>query len=174
VTLRLRDAAPGDIPTLLALIHRLAVYERLADRAVATPDLLARHLFGATPRAAAMLAERDGDTVGFALWFFSYSTFTGRPSLYIEDVFVDERARGQGIGRRLFADLARRALEADCARLEWSVLDWNAPAIAFYRGLGAAALDDWTVQRLTGAALERLAAEGGPATTDQAGEFSDG
>ncbi len=159
MSIRLRDAVQADIPTLLALIRRLAIYERLQDRAVATPELLARHMFGEVRRAEAMLAESAGQAVGFALWFQTFSTFRGRPTLYIEDVFVDEASRGQGIGRRLFSALARRAVTADCARMEWSVLDWNAPALGFYRSLGAEPMDEWTVQRLAGDALTRLAGE---------------
>ena len=159
MTLRLRDAVSGDIPILLALIKELAIYERREALVVATPELLQRHLFGAVPRAHAMLAEQDGAAVGNALWFYSFSTFTGTPSLYVEDVYVRPERRGQGIGRALFADLARRAVAAECARMEWSVLNWNETAICFYRSLGAEALDEWTTQRLDGDALSHLAGE---------------
>ncbi len=159
MTVALRDATRRDVPTLLNLIARLAAYERREGEAVATEALLERHLFGPRPRAEAMLAEQAGAAVGMALWFYAFSTFRGRPTLYIEDVFVDEAARGQGIGRAIFAELARRALAADCARMEWSVLDWNAQAIGFYRALGAVPMTGWTVQRLDGDALARLAGE---------------
>ncbi len=159
MTVSLRDAEAGDIPILLDLIKELAIYEQREALAVATPDLLQRHLFGPLPRAHAMLAEQDGDAVGMALWFYSFSTFRGAPSLYVEDVYVRAAMRKHGIGRSMFADLARRALEAECARMEWSVLDWNEPAIRFYRSLGAEPLDEWTTQRLDGDALGRLAGD---------------
>ncbi|WP_342776897.1 GNAT family N-acetyltransferase [Hankyongella ginsenosidimutans] len=114
-------------------------------------------LFGATPRAYALLAEVEGQPVGFALWFYNYSTFLGRHGLYVEDVFVEPEQRGKGIGKAIFADLARRAVAQGCGRMEWWVLDWNAPSIAFYRAIGAAAMDEWTVQRLEGDALRALA-----------------
>ena len=153
----LRDAGPADVTVLLRFVRALAEYERLLDHAVAGEADLHESLFGTPPRAHALLAERSGVAVGFAVWFYSFSTFSGRPSLYIEDVFVAPGHRGTGIGRAIFADLARRALAGRCQRMEWSVLDWNEPAIRFYRGLGAEPQDQWTVQRLSGAALARLA-----------------
>lgn len=159
MTLTLRAACADDVPLLLDLIRQLARYERLETAAVATPALLERHLFGPTPRAHALLAEEGDKPCGFALWFFSFSTFTGRPTLFVEDVFVHEASRGRGIGRAIFAELARRAVAAECARMEWSVLDWNEPAIGFYRSIGAEGLNDWTVQRLAGGSLLTLAGE---------------
>ncbi len=156
---RLRLAEPRDCATIAALVKALAAYERLEHEAVATAEDFSAALFGATPRAHAMLAEIDGKAVGFALWFYNFSTFRGHHGLYIEDVFVEPAYRGHGIGRAFFAALAARAVAEGCPRLEWSVLDWNEPAIRFYRALGAAPMDEWTVQRLSGEALHRLAQE---------------
>lgn len=153
----LRDAEPRDLPLVLRFVRALAEYEKLADHAVATEADFRRALFGEPRRAEALIAEADGQPVGFAVWFYSFSTFLGRPSLYVEDVFVEPAARGKGIGRAIFRDLARRALAAGCGRMEWSVLDWNAPSIAFYRSLGAVPREGWTLQRLTGEALGALA-----------------
>jgi len=152
-----RDATPGDVPTLLALIAELAEYERLSHEAVATPADLHDSLFGPTPRAHAMLAEQGGEAAGMAVFFFSFSTFTGRPSLYLEDVFVRPAHRGQGIGRGFFQRLAARAVAERCGRMEWSVLDWNEPALGFYRGLGAEPRAGWTTMRLVGDGLRRMA-----------------
>ena len=152
-----RDATPADVPALLALIAELADYERLSHEAVATPADLHDSLFGATPRAHAMLAEQGGAVCGMAVFFFSFSTFTGRPSLYLEDVFVRPAHRGQGIGRGFFRRLAARAVEERCGRMEWSVLDWNEPALAFYRALGAEPRAGWTTMRLVGEGLARVA-----------------
>jgi GNAT superfamily N-acetyltransferase len=153
----LRDARPDDVPVLLSLIRQLAEYEKLLSAVRATEAVLRDNLFGSTPHAWAMLAEVRGEAVGFAVWFHSFSTFTGRPSLYVEDVFVKSEVRGKGIGKVMFRELARRALKAGCARVDWSVLDWNAPAIAFYRSIGAEPVRGWTVQRLEGATLAALA-----------------
>lgn len=153
----LRDAEEADLPLVLRFVRALAEYEKLADHAVATEADFRRALFGEPRRAEALIAEADGQPVGFAVWFYSFSTFLGRPSLYVEDVFVEPAARGKGIGRAIFRDLARRALAAGCGRMEWSVLDWNAPSIAFYRSLGAVPRQGWTLQRLTGEALDALA-----------------
>lgn len=158
MTVALRDAAEADLPVLLRLVRALAEYEKLAHRARATEADFRRALFGTPARAQALLAEADGAPVGFALWFHSFSTFEGRPGLYLEDIFVEPAHRGRGIGRLIFRDLARRAVEAGCARMEWSVLDRNALAIGFYRAIGARAMDEWTVQRLDGDALRALAA----------------
>ena len=155
--LALRDAGEGDLPLILRFVRALAEYEELAREAVATEAEFRRFLFGEPRRAEALIAEADGAPVGFAVWFYSFSTFLGRPSLYVEDVFVEPAARGRGVGRAIFRDLARRALAAGCGRMEWSVLDWNAPSIAFYRSLGAEPRRGWTVQRLTGGALAALA-----------------
>lgn len=159
--LRLRDAVPGDEGLVLRFIRALAEYERLAHEVHATEADVARWILGPGRRAEALVAEWDGSPVGFAVWFYSFSTFLARPSLYVEDVFVAPEARGRGIGRAIFAHLARRALEAGCGRMEWSVLDWNAPSIAFYRTLGARPREGWTLQQLTGPALEALAAQEG-------------
>jgi GNAT superfamily N-acetyltransferase len=155
--LALRDAGEADLPLVMRYVRALAEYEGLADQAVATEAEFRRFLFGEPRRAEALIAEADGAPAGFAVWFYSFSTFLGRPSLYVEDVFVEPVARGRGIGRAIFRDLARRALAAGCGRMEWSVLDWNAPSIAFYRSLGAEPRRGWTTQRLTGDALSALA-----------------
>ncbi|MBL6077461.1 GNAT family N-acetyltransferase [Belnapia sp. T18] len=157
MTLRLRDASPDDLGLVLHFVRALAEYERLLHEVTATEEHFRRLLFGETPRAWALIAEWEGRPVGFALWFYSVSTFDGAPKLYLEDIFVEPGSRGRGIGRAIFADLARRAMTAGCGRMEWSVLDWNAPSIAFYRSIGALPREGWTLQRLSGAALEALA-----------------
>lgn len=162
----LRDATAADVPTLLRLVRALADYERLLHEVTATEAELATLLFGEPRRAEALLAERDGNPVGFALWYFSVSTFWCRPKLYVEDVFVVPESRGTGIGRMIFADLARRAVAAGCPRMEWSVLDWNVPSIAFYRSLGAVPREGWTLERLDGDALLSLAATASPGSRD--------
>ena len=159
---RIDPAVEADAPLILALIRELAEYEKLADQVTATEADIARALFADPPRAEAVVARLDGEPVGFALFFHNFSTFVGRPGLYLEDLYVRPPHRGRGFGRRLLAHLARIAVERGCGRFEWSVLDWNAPAIAAYRRAGAVPLDEWTVYRLTGAALTRLAAEGEP------------
>jgi diamine N-acetyltransferase len=156
----LRDAIPGDAQTIADLVKRLAAYEKLAHEVTASVDDFHTALFASPPRAYAMLAEIDGKPVGFALWFYNFSTFVGRHGLYVEDVYVDPEYRGHGIGRALFAALAARAVAENCGRMEWWVLDWNEPAKRFYRNLGAQSMTDWTVQRLTGAALLALGDEG--------------
>ena len=148
-----------DVAEILRLIRGLAAYEKLLDEAIATEADIRDSLFGARPYAEALIARAGGRAVGFALFFHNYSTFTGRPGLYVEDVFVEPEWRGKGIGGRLFARMAKIAVERRCARMEWAVLDWNTPSIEFYRGLGARALDEWTVQRLTGEMLSQLAAK---------------
>ena len=153
----LRPAAATDIPHILAFIRELADYEKLSHEAVADEAGLAAQLFGATPRAEVLIAEVDGESAGFALFFHNFSTFLGKPGLYLEDLFVRPAFRGSGLGRHLMASLARIAVQRDCGRFEWSVLDWNAPAIGFYRTLGAVGMDEWTVQRLEGEALHALA-----------------
>jgi GNAT superfamily N-acetyltransferase len=150
-------ATPADVALIVDLIRELAVYEKLAHEAKATAADLAECLFGARRYAEALIARVSNEAVGFSLFFHNFSTFTGRPGLWVEDVFVRDAHRGQGYGKALFATMARIALERRCARMEWSVLDWNEPAIRFYRAIGAVAKDEWTTQRLTGAALERLA-----------------
>lgn len=153
----LRDALPADVATIASLVRELATYEKLGHEAQATEADFRRALFGPTPRAHAMIADADGSSVGFALYFFNFSTFVGRHGLYVEDVFVQPAHRGRGIGRAFFQALAARAVAEGCGRMEWAVLDWNEPAIKFYRGLGAIPMNDWTVQRLGGAALMALA-----------------
>lgn len=157
MTVTIREAAPTDIATIHAFILALADYEKLSHEVRTDRALLERHLFGPRPMAEALIAERDGTPVGFALFFHNFSTFEGRPGLYLEDLFVLPEARGSGAGKALLIRLAQIAVERDCARLEWAVLDWNAPAIAFYQSIGARPMDEWTVQRLDGAALNALA-----------------
>ncbi|MEA2308335.1 MAG: hypothetical protein QOI65_621 [Thermoleophilaceae bacterium] len=162
--LRIRPAATGDAPLILALIRELAEYERLADQAVGTEADIERHLFGERPAAEAVVAELDGEPAGFALFFTTFSTFLSRPGIWLEDVFVRPEHRRAGVGRALLEHLAALAVERGCGRMEWSALDWNEPALAFYRELGARPLQDWIVHRLDGEALRSLgAAAGGPA-----------
>lgn len=155
--LRIEPACPADVPVLVELIGELAEYERLRDQVRIRPADLERHLFGPRPYAEAAIGRTGDEVVGFALWFHNYSTFEGRPGLYLEDLFIRPAMRGRGYGEALLRYLARLAVERDCARFEWAVLDWNAPAIAFYRKLGAVAMDEWTVQRVSGEALRALA-----------------
>lgn len=157
MSLSIEPATPTDVPTILQFIRELAEYERLVDRVVATEADLQRWLFGDRAVVECVIAREGDEAVGFALFFPSFSTFLGRPGIYLEDLFVRQPARGRGIGRALVAHLAKLTLERGWGRLEWSVLDWNAPAIGFYRRLGAQVLDDWRVCRLTGDALENLA-----------------
>jgi GNAT superfamily N-acetyltransferase len=157
----IRDAVRGDVGLILALIRELAEYERLSAEVSATEEQLHECLFGPRPFAEVLIAEEDGAPAGFALYFHNYSTFLARPGIYLEDLFVRPEFRGRGIGRALLANLARIARERQCGRLEWAVLDWNAPAIGFYRSLGAKALDDWTTFRLAGPGLEALAEQAG-------------
>lgn len=153
----LRPARPDDAGPILRMVRALAEYERAPDAVMMTESSLRQALFG-QQAAEAVIAELDGQAAGFAIWFTSFSTWTGRRGLYVEDVFVMPEARGKGIGRAMFRHVAKLAVERNCARLEWSVLDWNQPAIDFYRGLGAEPLDEWTRYRLSGAALDALAA----------------
>ena len=153
----LRAAEPGDTPIILAFIRELAAYERLAHEAVATEEGLSSALFGPNPRVFCEIAERDGEAVGFALWFYNFSTFVGQCGLYLEDLYVRPEARGCGVGRALLQRLAKRCVAEGLGRFEWSVLDWNTPAIAFYDSLGTRAMDDWTIRRLEGDAREQLA-----------------
>ena len=153
---QLRFARPGDEAVVLALIGELAEYERLADTVVATEADLTRCLFGERPAAEVRLAEVDGEVAGFALFFHNFSTFTGRPGLYLEDLYVRPAWRGLGIGYRLLCDLAGLARKRGCARMEWVVLDWNGTALDFYHRLGARTMDDWIVCRLDGEALAAL------------------
>jgi GNAT superfamily N-acetyltransferase len=153
----LRPARIDDTPAIASLIRELAVYEKLEDQAKATADDLARHLFGDRPAAEVIVAEIDGEPVGFALYFSTFSTFRGQPGTYLEDIFVRPEHRGQGIGKALLASVARVAVERGSGRLEWSVLDWNAPSIEFYRSQGAVPMAEWTVFRVADEALNRLA-----------------
>lgn len=152
----IRPAGAGDVGAVLRLIKALADYEKLAHEVVATEDDLRRTLFGPRPAAEVLLAEEGGQAVGLALFFQNYSTFLGRPGLYLEDLFVDPACRGRGIGKALLQAVARLAVERRCGRFEWSVLDWNQPAIDFYRSLGAKPMSDWTIFRVTGEALQKL------------------
>lgn len=155
----IRPAVPADLDLIHGFILALADYEKLFHEAKADKAELARHLFGDRPMAEVLIAEADNAAVGFALFFHNFSTFEGRPGLYLEDLFVTPEARGLGAGKALLSRLAALALERGCARLEWAVLDWNAPAIAFYRALGARPMDEWTVNRVDGDALARLAGQ---------------
>lgn len=154
-----RVASPADIPLILEFIRDLAEYERLLHEVEATEEDIRRDLFGENPRCFCDIAEDNGRPVGFALWFYNYSTFRGRAGIYLEDLFVKPDYRGGGAGKALLRRLAQRCIEADLGRLEWAVLNWNAPSIAFYDSLGASAKDDWTVRRLDGEALVKLAEE---------------
>jgi GNAT superfamily N-acetyltransferase len=158
----IRPAADHETALILSFIRDLAVYEHLEHAVVATEQDLRATLFGPQPVAHALFACIDGEPVGFAIYFFSYSTFLGRAGLYLEDLYVRPAGRKRGVGRCLLAHLARVALERGCGRLEWAVLDWNAPAIHFYRGLGAVPADGWTAYRVTGEALTRLATDSRP------------
>jgi GNAT superfamily N-acetyltransferase len=158
--LRLRPADIADVPTILRLIRGLAEYERLLDECVATEAQLRDTLFGDRPQAEVVIAEWDGEPAGFALFFHNYSTFLARRGLYLEDLFVLPAHRGHGIGKALLVHLARLAMARQCGRFEWSVLDWNAPAIGFYRALGAVPMEDWTIMRVSGEALGRMAGAG--------------
>jgi GNAT superfamily N-acetyltransferase len=158
VRMTLRPATAADVPQILAFIRALADYERLLDDVVATEDDLRQALFGPRPYAEVVLAEHAGAPVGFALFFHTYSTFVGRPGIYLEDLYVVPEARGAGVGKALLAELARLAVARGCGRVEWAVLDWNAPAIGFYDSLGAKPNDEWTVYRLAGSSLAALAA----------------
>lgn len=152
-----RPATPSDAGLVYQFIRDLAEYEKLLDSVEATEADLTAALFGAAPRAFAEIAELDGEPVGFALWFYNFSTFVGRHGIYLEDLFVRPSARGAGAGKALLASLAKRCIDENLGRLEWSVLDWNAPSIAFYDSLGAAAMDEWIIRRMTGEPLRRLA-----------------
>ena len=152
----IRTAEPADVPTILHFIRGLAQYEKLLDAVVADESKLAATLFGERPYAEVILAEFNRQPAGFALFFHNYSTFLAKPGIYLEDLFVDPEFRGKGIGRALLIHLAELAVERGCGRLEWSVLDWNEPAIGFYKSLGAAPMDEWTIFRVTGESLVNL------------------
>jgi diamine N-acetyltransferase len=155
--INIRSAMPSDTRVIYALVRELAVYENLLDVVDATERMIGDALFGQSPRAFCELAEWDGEVAGFSLWFYNFSTFRGRHGIYLEDLFVRPDFRGKGLGKALIVSLARRCVAEDLARFEWSVLDWNAPSIAFYKALGATMQDDWTGCRVTGEALAALA-----------------
>ncbi len=157
MTISLRVATRDDIALIAQFIRALADYEKLLDEVRLDEGVLAEKLFGPRPYAEVLIGEIDGQPQGFALFFHNFSTFEGRPGIYLEDLFVTPEARGSGLGTALLAELARLAVDRDCARLEWSVLDWNEPSIGFYKALGAKPMDEWTVFRLDGAALTNLA-----------------
>jgi GNAT superfamily N-acetyltransferase len=156
----IRPATEDDVPIILSLIRELAEYERLSHEVVATEGLLRETLFGERRGAEVLIACCKGAPAGFALFFHSFSTFLGRPGIYLEDLYVKPEFRGRGIGRALLTHLARLAKERGCGRLEWAVLDWNEPAIKLYKSIGAVPMDEWTVYRVTGEALETLATRG--------------
>jgi GNAT superfamily N-acetyltransferase len=157
----IRRAIPADVPAIYQLIRDLAEYERSLPEVTGTPGQLQESLFGPEPAVFAHVAEHEGAVVGFALWFLNYSTWLGRHGIYLEDLYVRPDMRGQGLGRQLLAELAALCVQRGYGRLEWWVLDWNEPSIGFYRSLGAVAMDEWTVQRLTGQALAGLAGQAG-------------
>src|SRR5579863_1058302 len=152
----IRSATPADVPQILAFVHALALYERAPEAVIATEADLLRDGFGPNPFYFCLIAEHDGQPAGFAFYFFDYSTWLGRPGIYLEDLFVHPEFRGLGIGKALLKKVAAIAVEKNCARLKWSVLDWNTPAIDFYRAMGAEMMDEWRNVRVTGEALERL------------------
>ncbi len=153
---QIRFATPADVPAILGLIRELAEYERLLDQVVADETALHRALFGKRPIVEALVSIVGDETVGFALFFHNFSTFLGKPGMYLEDLYVRPAFRGRGLGKTLLTEVARIAVERDCGRMEWSVLDWNEPSIRFYESLGAKPMSDWTIYRLTGDALHSL------------------
>lgn len=167
--LQITPATPADVPVILQLIRELAEFERLLDQVTATEEQLREGLFGPKPSAEVILArlQPSGEVAGFALFFHNFSTFLAKPGIYLEDLYVRQNHRGQGYGGVLLKHLAGLALERNCGRLEWSVLDWNHRAIDFYKSLGAVPMDEWTIYRVTGPALERL---GAGAAIEPAGE----
>jgi GNAT superfamily N-acetyltransferase len=155
----LRTAVEADAGVILRFIRALAEYEKLSHMVVATEQSLREQLFGARPAAETLIASLDGEDAGFALFFSSFSTFLGKPGIYLEDLFVLPAARSKGVGRVLLTEVARIATARNCGRLEWAVLDWNSPTIGFYKKLGAVPMDEWTTYRVTGDVLRRLADE---------------
>lgn len=158
MTLVIRNARPGDAGLVLSFIRELAAYEKLLHEVAAQESDLDSALFGAVPRVFCLIAEWDGKPAGFALWFYSFSTFLSRHGIFLEDLFVRPEYRGNGIAGALMAHLAARCVDEDLGRFEWNVLDWNEPAIKFYRSIGAEPLGEWTMQRVSGEALKKLAA----------------
>jgi GNAT superfamily N-acetyltransferase len=163
----MRPASVDDVPVILELIRDLATYERAPDEVTATEEQLVEVLFGERPGAEVLLAFEGKSPVGFAVYFYNFSTWLGRPGLYLEDLFVKPEKRGKGYGRALLVELAKIARDRGCGRMEWAVLDWNEPAIKFYRALGARPMDDWTVFRLTGDEIARLASAADTAATTE-------
>jgi GNAT superfamily N-acetyltransferase len=159
MTLTVRPATAADTELIVRFIMDLAVYEKLAHEPKASPGDIARDLFGENPKVFCDIAEWDGEPAGFALWFYTYSTFQGRHGIWLEDLFVDPGLRGKGIGKALLVHLARRCVAENLGRLEWWVLDWNEPSIAFYKSQGAVMQDEWTKCRVDGEALARLGAQ---------------
>ena len=159
MSITIRSATVDDVPTIASLIRGLSVYEKLEHEVQMTEDKVRTSMFGPRPYAEAVLAEEDGRPVGFALFFHNYSTFLAQPGLYLEDLYVLESHRGKGIGKALLAHLAKIAVDRNCGRMEWAVLDWNVDAIGFYEKLGAKPNSEWTVYRLTGDSLNRLAGQ---------------
>ncbi|HUO11013.1 MAG TPA: GNAT family N-acetyltransferase [Phycisphaerae bacterium] len=155
----IRPARESDVPAILSLIRELAEYEKLTHACVASTEHFIQHLFGPNPAAEAMVAEVDGRTIGYAIWFRTFSTFLGRPGIYLEDVYVQPAHRGKGIGKAFLKHLARLAVERNYGRIEWSVLTWNEPSIGFYKSLGAQPLDEWKMMRLTGEELKAFASD---------------
>ncbi|MBL8631157.1 MAG: GNAT family N-acetyltransferase [Rhodospirillaceae bacterium] len=155
--LTIRDAEPNDVGTVLRLIRALAVYEKLEHEVVATEVLLNDALFSASPKAHGLICEIADKPVGFAIWFYSFSTFLARPGIYLEDLFVEPEFRGQGVGAAVFHHLAKRAVAENCGRFEWAVLNWNEPAIKFYERMGSVPMSEWHVRRLSGGSLKALA-----------------
>lgn len=155
----IKSATIDDVPVILSFIKKLADYEKLSHLVTTTEDGLRETLFGARPYAETLIAYHQDQPVGFALFFHNFSTFLGKPGIYLEDLFVDVEQRGKGFGKALLAHLAKLTQERDCGRLEWSVLNWNEPSIKFYESLGAVPMNEWTVYRMTGEALEKLASE---------------
>ena len=159
MTVIVRPANRADLPLIATLIRDLAAYEKLAHEVRFDEARLGKHLFGSHPMAEVLIGEVAGEAQGFALFFHNFSTFEGAPGIYLEDLYVRPEARGAGLGKALLAHLAATAVQRGCKRLEWSVLDWNAPSIGFYKNLGARMMDEWTIMRVDGAALQQLGAE---------------
>ncbi|MET3907938.1 GNAT superfamily N-acetyltransferase [Bradyrhizobium sp. S3.3.6] len=157
MSLNIRRARPGEAGLILSFVRELAEYEKLSHEVEATEAMIAGALFGADPRLFCAIAEWNGEPVGFAVWFLNFSTFSGRHGIYLEDLYVRPSHRGRGLGKALLVYLAKECVDNGWSRLQWAVLDWNAPSIAFYKSLGAALLDDWTLCRVSGPALTRLA-----------------
>jgi GNAT superfamily N-acetyltransferase len=157
MSLLIRRARPDESGVVLSLIRELAEYEKLSHEVEATEGMIADALFGASPRLFCDIAEWNGEVAGFAVWFVNFSTFSGRPGIYLEDLFVRPALRGKGIGKTLLSHLAKECVANNWSRLQWSVLDWNAPSIAFYKSLGAVLMDEWTICKVAGPALRQLA-----------------